>query len=70
MHGLSLDHVFGKKKKKNYNGHYWNNWGNLNMDCILGNVFVSASDFSGVIILWFVGECPCSKEKHVEAKLK
>ena len=46
MQWITLHWILDQEKKKSYKGHYWDNWGNLNMDYIYQLV-----DFINVTLL-------------------
>lgn len=44
-----------KGKVSSCKGFYWDDWGNLNMECLLDNIEVKFFD----CVYGFVGECLC-----------
>ena len=50
-----------------HQGHHWDHWQNMNMNCILDNRIIVLLNFC----IWklycgYVRQCSCSYEKHVE----
>lgn len=54
MQFVNLDWIWGKEEWKNsHKRHFLDNWINMNMDCILGDINELRSCFSvAIMVLW------------------